>query len=364
MNLRFVDFSASSAVFHISKGLLFNRLKISFRVRSIFPDRNDRNIKIHNEPRLKERLFERIRDLYNARLLSNSVPSEYNFKEEYKKKMLISNEKIDIFDFVLFQLSGGMEDDSGLQDIGGEFEVYPMTFVCKDCGDLQIIRYKDLGKFNPKKCKRSGCTGEYEQLSLMLFCETCGNVRPFEYFYKGEEITLIRDSKDSIATWRVRAKSKSAIDVFRLLCHHKDPHDKGPYKTKRSISKANPTQQRPLTVTEGSIYIPVAETSIDIPTSPDIDIADLEYVLNGIALGLFSCLSASITKTINLETIQKISEVYNNETFTEMTFNTDITFIYLSIWNFSFHLLSFSSSDAPRNATSVLKVIYLKVSLL
>ncbi|MHA1250553.1 MAG: hypothetical protein ACTSRP_11235 [Candidatus Helarchaeota archaeon] len=328
MNLRFIDFPANNAVFHITKGLLFNRL-ISFRVRSIFPDRNNRNIKINNELRLKERLFERIRDLYNKRLLSNSEPSKYNFTDEYKKKMLISNEKKDIFDLVLFQLSGRMEDDTNLRDIGGEFVVFPMTFVCKDCGDLQVIRYKELSNFNPKKCKRPECNGEYEQLSLMLFCETCGDIRPFEYSYKGEAITLIRDSKDSIATWRVRAKSKPAIDVFRLLCKHKDPHDKGPYQHRRKISNADPSQLRPLTVIEGSIFIPVVETNIDIPTSPDINISDLEYILNGIALNLFSFLSASV-KQINLETIQKLYEVYNNETFKEMTFNTDIAFLGIS----------------------------------
>jgi len=310
MDLKFVDFPANSAVFHISKGLLFNRL-ISFRVRSIFPDSNDRNIPIQNKPRLKQRLFERLRDMYNVRLLSNTEPSKYDFKDDYQKRMLISNSKTDVFDLVLFQLSTGMDDDSDIKDIGGDFIVYPLTFVCKECGDLQVIRYKGISSFNPKKCKRKACKGEYEQLSLMLFCETCGSVRPFEYSYKGEEITLIRDSKDSIATWRVRAKSKSSIDVFRLQCKHKDPHDKGPYNMRRDCSKAPPSQQRPLTVTEGSIFIPVAETSIDIPTSPDIELDDLEYILNAIALDLFSFLPSALPR--NLETVQNLYAAYNNE---------------------------------------------------
>ncbi|MBN1213836.1 MAG: hypothetical protein JXA99_00185 [Candidatus Lokiarchaeota archaeon] len=327
MNLRFIDFPASSAVFHITKGLLFNRL-IAFKVRSIIPDENNKNIEIHNKPRLKERLFERIKDKYNARLRATSKPSEYNFKDEYKKKMLIKDEKLDIFELKLFQVSGGIEDDLDLRDIGGDFVIYPMTFVCKNlnCGDLQVIKYKDIDKFNPKKCKRKGCNGEYEQLSLMLFCETCGNVRPFEYSYKNEEITLIRESKDSISTWKVRAKTQPPIDVFRLMCNHIDPHDKGPYNLRQRISSSKPTQQTPLTVTEGSIYIPVTETNIDIPTAPDIEMGDLEYILNAIALDLFPFLSVVLKKAITLEIIQKLYEGFNNDTVKEMTYNIDPMF--------------------------------------
>jgi len=323
MDIRFVDFSANSAVFHVTKGLLFNRL-ISFKVRSIYPDKNDRNIKIHNEPRLKERLFERLQNMYNFRLVSNTDPSKYGFKEEYKKRMLISNEKIDIFELVLFQLSEGMEDDSDLRDIGGEFVVYPMTFVCSKCGDLQMVGYNDINKFDPKKCNRSSCNGGYEQLSLVLFCEICGNITPLRYYKEGKPITLIRGSKDSISTWKVRAEDLPPIDLFRLQCDHKDPHDKGPYKTRKVISNIPiNTKQKALTVTEGSIFIPVAETSIDIPTSPDIDIANLEYILYAIALDLFSSLSTSFTTQIDLETIQNLYAVYNNDTVKDLTFNTE-----------------------------------------
>ncbi|MEJ2251207.1 MAG: hypothetical protein P8Y97_16335, partial [Candidatus Lokiarchaeota archaeon] len=327
MDVRFVDFSARSAIFHVSKGLLFNRL-ISFRVRAIFPDKNEsRNIEIQNKARLKTQLFEKIRDAFNARLRSNSEPSKYQFTEEFKKRMLISDDKQDVFEIILFQLSNGIEDESDLKEIGGEFIVYPMTFVCKECGDLQMINSKQLNSFNPKKCMRKGCNGEYEQLSLMLYCETCGNVKPFSYYYKGEPITLIRHSKDSISTWSVRAKSQPPIDLFRLMCDHKDPYDFGPYRSRKPISTAKATQQKPLTVTEGSIFIPVAETSIDIPTSPDVDVNDLEYILNAISLGKFSFLPHSEK---NLKTIQGLYQAYHNEVSKETAFTSEPLFMSLS----------------------------------
>lgn len=62
MDLTKFDFSAHNAIFHITKGLIFNRT-IAFKVRAVFPDKNDRNIPIQNRERLKRRLFEKIRDV-------------------------------------------------------------------------------------------------------------------------------------------------------------------------------------------------------------------------------------------------------------------------------------------------------------
>ena len=326
MDLTKFDFPAHNAIFHITKGLIFNRT-IAFRVRAVFPDKNDRNIPIQNKERLKRRLFEKIRDAYNRRLDANKEPSNYQFKEDFKKRMKITNDKLDIFSLQLFQISSGTDDEYDTTQIGGDYVVYPRTFVCKNskCGDLQVVRPNNIEKFDPNKCRRAGCNGEYEQLSLMLFCETCGNIRPFEYKDKDHLITLIRPSKDSIATWRVRSENpeRDAIDVFRLRCEHWNPFD---WRSRKSISERPATQQRPLTVTEGSIYIPIADTCIDIPTSPDIDIKDLEYILNAISLGKFKFLS-DFKLDVSLETIQNLYNAHNNPTIKELTFKTDPLFI-------------------------------------
>ena len=318
------DFPAHNAIFHIVKGLIFNRT-IAFRVRAIFPDKNDKNIPINNKERLKRRLFEKIQKMYNSRLNAVRPPSEYMFTEEFKKRLTITGDKIDIFKLQLFQLSSGLDKEFEIADVGGDYTVYPLTFVCEKCGDLQVIRPKNIEKFDPNKClNKKGCDGVYEQLSLMLFCESCGYIRPFEYGWKGKPITLIRGSKDSITTWKVRAETRDAIDLFRLKpCEHWDPFD--PY-SRKVISDAKPSIRKTLTVTEGSIYIPVAETSIDIPTSIAVDIQDLEYILNGISLGKFKFLS-DLGLAVNLEMIHNLYKAYNNPTIQEITFNTDPLFI-------------------------------------
>ncbi|MFW9939416.1 MAG: hypothetical protein ACFFFT_00150 [Candidatus Thorarchaeota archaeon] len=319
MDLTKFDFPANNAIFHITKGLIFNR-NIAFKVRALFPDKNDKNIPIQNEERLKHRLFEKIRKEFNDRLDANRDPSNYQFTDEYKKRMRITLDKFDQLKLQQFQLSSGLDDEYDTSQIGGDYVVYPLTFVCKKCGDLQVVRQKIIDKFNPNKCVR--CDGEYEQLSLMLFCETCGNIRPFQYSYQGEPITLIRGSKDSISTWKVRAKSQPPIDIFRLPCKHWDPFD---FSSRRVISNADQCQQRTLTVTEGSIYIPRADTSIDIPTSPDINIQDLEYILNGISLGKFDFFE-DLDMKVTLETIQELYEAYNNTTMKDLTAKRDPKF--------------------------------------
>ncbi len=315
MNLKEFNFPAHNAVFHISKGLIFNRT-IAFRVRALYPDKNDKNVYIQNKERLKKRLFEKIMVMFNNRLRATKVKnpeSPHDFTEDYKKRMLISNEKIDIFKLQMFQLSSGMEDEFNVAHIGGDYAIYPLTFVCEKCGDLRTISPKSIDLFDPNSCMSQGCTGRYEQLSLMLFCPICGNVRPLQYYYKGESITLIRRSKDSISTWKVKAKSKGSMDLFRLKCDHKDPFDMGPYKSRTPISKADPCSQKPLTVTEGSIYIPVAQTSIDIPSSPDIDLEELEYILSGISLGKYDFLE-NLGLSVDISTIQDLYANYNNLT--------------------------------------------------
>ena len=100
MDLNVFDFPANNSVYHIVKGLIFNR-KIAFRVRAIFPDRNDRNLPIQNLPRLKERLFQKMQKSFNMRLDAR----KYNFKDEYQARMKITEDKRDIFKIQLLNLN-------------------------------------------------------------------------------------------------------------------------------------------------------------------------------------------------------------------------------------------------------------------
>ena len=61
-------FPAYNALYHTVKGLIFMRGDFAHKVTYLYPDENDRNLKINNERRLKERLFKEIMLRYNARI--------------------------------------------------------------------------------------------------------------------------------------------------------------------------------------------------------------------------------------------------------------------------------------------------------
>lgn len=357
MDLTKIDFPANSAIFHITKGLIFNR-RIAFQVRALYPDKNERNVPIQNETRLKERLFERIQDLYNDRLNASTEISDYKFTSEFKKRMWITDDKIEEFNIIKFHLAKETFDEEDVSEVGGVYSIYPLTFVCRKCGDLQYINKSNVKSFNPVKCNREGCNGEYEQLSIMLFCETCGNIRPFHYKKKDRPVRLYRESNDSIKTYKVQAEDEELLDVFRLTCEHKDPYDfDSPYTAKESISEAESNQVRPLTVTEGSVYIPVAVTIIDIPNSDAIDLEDIEYILMAIGLNKFDFLE-SLDLTNDLNTIQKLHASYSNEVDKQLRFKTDVRYINKNketkelLWKQD-HLI-----DKIESSISVLKTVF------
>ena len=327
MDLTKITFTANNAVYHVSKGLIFNR-NIAFQVRFLRKDDNDRSIKVQNEERLIERIFEKIKNSFNKRLNARSDPSNYQFKDEFIKKMILTDEKKDVFKIQYFHISAGLDDDFDVSEYGGSYEVFPLTFVCKNkkCGDVQYRTRKTIRNFNPNKCLRAGCKGSYEQLSVAMFCEKCGNVRPF-YYSKGDKpISLIRHVKDSLKTWKVKAEGEELLDFYRLNCQHKDPYDFGPFKGRSVISNAPEQKLKQLTITEGSIFIPRVETNIDIPTTPGIeDMVDLEYLLLAISLNKFQFLK-SMDIDVSLEKIQSYFKYYKDENNKEVAFKSEPSF--------------------------------------
>ena len=53
----------------------------------MFAYKNDKNIPIQNIERLKQRLFEKIRKAFNDRLDASRDPSNYQFTDDYKKRI-------------------------------------------------------------------------------------------------------------------------------------------------------------------------------------------------------------------------------------------------------------------------------------
>jgi len=306
------SFPAYSALYHLIDGMIFTRYDFAYKVIKILPDENDRNKKIMNPKRLKERLFRTIMVLYNQRI------DKYNLLFD----KLSPNQKGNL-EIKKYKLVSSMEDED---EYSGRHMIYPRTFVCKKCGDLRMIKKDEWSTFNPKKCQVSGCEGEYEQVSIMMFCSQCGNIVPFYYYCeKNHLIRLERKEKDALASWKVRCITcnKEGIDPFRFPCKHKD-------KTGNIICKEEATKFKPLTIKEGGIFTPVVITSIDIPPTENVELKDLEYLLLGLYLNKFNKISEKIKCDINLSKIESFLRTYKDQNIKNMMFTTDPSLSELS----------------------------------
>ncbi len=176
--------------------------------------------------------------------------------------------------------------------------------------------------FNPKECKINSCDGEYEQVSILMFCKQCGNVVPFYYYCeKNHLIRLERKEKDALTSWKVKCITcnKEGIDPFRFPCKHKD-------RGGNVICNKEPTKFKPLTIKEGGIYTPVVTTCIDIPPTESVELEDLEYLLLGLHLGKFEKISKKIGSNVNLSRVESFLRTYKDQNIKNMMFTTDPMF--------------------------------------
>lgn len=296
------DFPAYNALYHAVKGLIFMRGDFAYKVTYLKNDENNRNLKIHNESRLKERVFKEIMKKYNARI------------NRYKLRLVeLSDSRKDDVEIVKFWLVGSMDEEGG--DYSGRYTIYPLTFVCSECGDFRILSKKDLGTFNPNKCRIQGCKGHYEQVSILMFCEQCGKITHLYYpcrKHGTDHLRLIRKEKDSLLTWRVvcqkcREEGKQEpIDIFRFNCSHLDENNE-------KICDEKERKFKPLTIKEGGVYTPVVITYVDIPSTENIDIKNLEYILLALHLGKLDSISDELKSILGRESkvdIKRIESFY------------------------------------------------------
>lgn len=306
------SFPAYSALYHSVDGAMFTRHDFAYTVIKIMPDENDRNKKIMNPKRLKEKLFRTIMISYNRRidkynLLLNKLSLNQKDDLEVKKYRLVS--------------SMGDDDD----DYSGRHMIFPRTFVCKKCGDFRSLSRDEWSVFDPTKCRVSGCDGEYEQVSILMFCKKCGKIDPLYYSCKKhgtKNIRLIRKEKDSLLTWKVvcqdcyKEGSKEPVDIFRFTCNHRD-------RNNEKICDEKPTKFKPLTIKEGGIFTPVVITCIDIPPTESVELEDLEYLLLGLHLNKFSQISEKIKAEVNLSKIESFLRTYKDQNIKNTMFITD-----------------------------------------
>lgn len=314
------EFPAHSALYHAVKGLLFLKGDYAHEVIDVREDRNDRNLKICNERRMKNRLFREIKKMYNERIDEHGL--SLNKISDFQKEST---------EIVKFRLVRDVDKEQG--DYSGQYMIYPRTFVCSKCGDLVDKRhFKDLDTFNPRECRREGCNGEYEQVSIVLFCEVCGRIKPLEYscrIHGSDNIKLIRGKKDSLVTWKVACQkcldqgNQTPIDIFWLTCDH--------HGHREVLETAEKTKLKALTLKEGGVYTPVTITLVDIPQTESIELSNLEYILLGLYLGRFDIISQKIDRKVEIEDIESYLRSYHDQRVRNMIFSTNSDFKGISI---------------------------------
>jgi len=308
---------SSSAIYRVIDNMVLNKGNLAFKISNIFPDKNGLNIPIQNEERIKSILFDEIKRRYNNRI------------REYKLVYSQIQDK-DLSKFEIEQYSLFSSDNS--YGISGEYEVFPRTFYCNKCGDFRSFNSEKAIKywqsFNQNKCSNENCSGQYSQLSLLLYCEYCGIIRPLEY-YCGESghgykyIKLNWKEKDSLSTWKVvcekclKENKRSYIDIFRLTCKHKDEENKiilnfdKMNDEERKKKKSN--KYTTLSIKEGGIYTPVVLTHIDMPNLGELNLENQEFLYLCYFLNKFNKNDFDFEdfEELNIESIKEFIDDYH-----------------------------------------------------
>lgn len=290
-------FSAYNAIFNLTSSSTFMRDGISNKVIVLYNDDNEINLPINNEMRLKSNLYNYLRDMYNNRI------KRYNLS--LKELPYVPYE--DMINIVKLQLKGDRDESSS-----GKYISFPRTFYCEKCGDfIYLGKDSEFENFNPKKCRKPGCNGHYNQFHFVGFCEDCGNIMPC---YQGcsdhglEDMELIRRDKDDLRTWELRCRKCGNTRGFVPTCYHKD------FNGNSLLTKVKRKRETyPLNMNDGSIFKSVVRTIVDIPEGFKKSSTGTEPNPDYILFGLY---------------LQKFDEIYNNRKVTLKKVTRDLSTYY------------------------------------
>jgi len=296
MEDKLVEYSGNSAPFHVGMGLmLFNR-GLSFMINRVYPDDSDsRNLEINDENSLKKKLFETIQKRYNARIHHPNHQLKFSdiSANHFSKLKIIKYKFLKDFDN---------------EEPSGQYELFPNAFVCKSCGHY-VIWNKNINQFNPKQCQLCQ-NGEYEQMSLLRFCETCGQIDRFYYQcqkHGRDHIKLIRADKDNLLTWHFicdKCKEKK-LDIFRFQCEHKiSPNG-------NSISSLGKTKFQPITIRESGIFSPQVVTHIDLPKT--VPLRDTQIDKELVMFGFYFDSFKDILQIKDIKNVYSILNSYESD---------------------------------------------------
>lgn len=310
LNKYHYSFPAHSSLYHCIDEMIFTRHGLSYKIIYIITDENDRNKEIHNEKRLKQKLFDIIQYKYNERL------NNYNLNLDK-----ITDSKLDDLNIVKYKWAKSSMDERE-SDYTGRYMIYPKSFVCEKCGKFKPdMSQNEWESFDINNCEN--CDGKYEQVTILQYCKDCGKIAPLDFYckeHKKRHLKLIRGEKDSLQTWKVvcikcnKEGKKEPLDIFRFTCDHRD-------RFGNKILDDENTKYKPLSIKEGGIYNPHVVTTVDIPKTKGIKIEDLEYVLLGLYSNSFKEIEKRLDLDINLEKINDYMKSFKNDNLKELEFN-------------------------------------------
>jgi len=303
------EYSGNSAPFHVGPGLMLFNKGLSFMITTVEEDiNNSRGLEINDEKSLKQKLIRVIERKYNARI--------HNYKLKYRpiSSNDISKLKIKKYKFKL---------DDNNDSPGGKYELFPNAFACKSCGHYLIGQ--KIYDFDPKRCRLCS-KGEYEQVSLLRYCEECGNIDRF--YYKCPEhgqdfIILDRGDKDNLFTWNFKCnKCDKKLDIFKFDCQH----NIGKYT--ESI-KEGKSKFKPITIRESGIFSPVVVTNIDLPKTEYLANTELnkEMIIFGFYIGAFR----KLTGINNVNDVYKTFSSYDALKEMNITIPRELEYNYKEI---------------------------------
>ena len=265
-------FSAFSALFNNVNNSIFIRDGVANKITGIYKN-NQLNKTIRNEHRLKKIIFDEVMNKYNARIRDHNL----NFHQ-------LSNSDIDNMEIIQFVMS---DRDNELDS--GSYMAYPRTFRCVKCNDYKVLYTDDWKKFDINKCQKEGCDGHYVQVSILGFCETCGNVDTMrkscpDHHY--EALEIVQDDKESVSSWKIRCRKCGWEKDFKSYpCNHINKFIFG----NERISNEPNTPFTPINVQRGGLFQSCVKTTVDIPSTKKFknDSQYIDEIIIGNYLNLF-----------------------------------------------------------------------------
>lgn len=230
------------AIFHGVKNSIHTEGNFTYKIYNVFQNELEDEV-IYDKGRLKKRLLKEIIKKNNAR--ADRYPNA-----QVKR----------ISETTPFKLSTFQTSEEGNSSSAGGYALFPMEFICRNCGKIYDAKSSSDLKSIPSKC---ACGGKLEQNTIALFCEDCGAITQMgcTCSQHGKEFAYLdRKTKDDISTWvtyckKCRESGGKPVDFLRYPCWCKG-------------------KRKPLPVRDGGIYTPVSMTFIDLQHKPTGEMSD------------------------------------------------------------------------------------------